>query len=121
MVVLRDTDRQKGIPFCLSDVSVELMAQKMAHCPNSCNQQWEETPENHATKAPGDLGKERQILGNNRVTQCLAILWKWKALLGWLRGNTYAPVNQSRPKGKEVKVTGKKTEESAFTILLEKW
>ena len=53
------------------------------------------------------------------MTHCLAILWKWKALLGWLRGNTCAPVNQSRPKGKEVKVTGKKAEESTFTILLE--
>ena len=42
-----------------------------------------------------------------------------KALLGWLRGNTQAPVNQSRPKGKEVKVTGKKAEESALQYIQE--
>ena len=33
--------------------------------------------------------------------------------MGWLRGNTQASVNQSKPKGKEEKVTGKKAEESA--------
>ena len=32
----------------------------------------------------------------------------------WLRGNTQAPVNQSVPKGKEVKVTGKKAGEAAL-------
>ena len=36
------------------------------------------------------------------------------AALGWLRANTEAPVNQSGPKGEEVKVTGEKAEESAL-------
>ena len=40
----------------------------MDNCPNSCNRQWEETPESHAAKAPGNLGRERQIPGRNRVT-----------------------------------------------------
>ena len=38
----------------------------------------------------------------------------WRALSGWLRGNTQAPVNQSGPKGKEAEVTGKKAEEPAL-------
>ena len=33
-----------------------------------------------------------------------------KALLGWLTGNTEAPVNQSGLKREKVKVTGKKAE-----------
>ena len=33
MGVLRDTDRQKGIPFCVSEVSVELMEQKWTIVP----------------------------------------------------------------------------------------
>ena len=37
-----------------------------------------------------------------------------EALLGWLRDNTWAPINQSKQKGKEVKVTGKKAEEPAL-------
>ena len=34
--------------------------------------------------------------------------------MGWLRDNTWAPINQSKQKGKEVKVTGEKAEESAL-------
>ena len=39
--------------------------------------------------------------------------------MGWLRGNTQVPVNQSGPTGKEVKVTGKKAEESALQYIQE--
>ena len=39
--------------------------------------------------------------------------------LGQLRGNTQVPVNQSGPKGKEEKVTGKKAEESALQYIWE--
>ena len=53
-----------------------------------------------------------EIPGSHQVTH-----WRfpetWKALLGWLRGNTEAPVNQSGPKGEEVKVTGEKAEEES--------
>ena len=53
------------------------------------------------------------------MTHHLVIPSKEKALLGWLRGNTQASVNQSKPKGKEEKVTGKKAEESAEQYIRE--
>ena len=93
---------------------------KMAERPNSRVRQSEQTSENRAAKLPGDTGKESQrFLG---ATRWLTIWWfpeTWKALLGWLRGNTQAPVNQSGPKGKEVKATGKKAEESAVEYIRE--
>ena len=85
----------------------------MADPPNSHVRQREVTPENRVARAPYDPGRERQIPGSNRE-QHLEIPEMWRALLGWLRGNTEAPVNQSGPKGKEVKVTGEKAEESAL-------
>ena len=39
--------------------------------------------------------------------------------MGWLRGNTQASVNQSKPKWKEEKVTGKKAEASAEQYIRE--
>ena len=59
-------------------------------------------------------GQRKTLLG---ATGWLTI-WRfpetWRALLGWLRGNTWAPGNQSNWKGKEVKVSGKKAEEPAL-------
>ena len=39
--------------------------------------------------------------------------------MGWFKGNTQASVNQSKPKWKEEKVTGKKAEESAVQYIRE--
>ena len=93
---------------------------KMAERPNSRVRQSEQTSENRAAKLPGDTGKESQrFLG---ATRWLTIWWfpeTWKALLEWLRGNTQASVNQSRPKGKEEKRTGKKAEESTLQYIWE--
>ena len=73
--------------------------------------QWERLPRRTRTMWPGQ--RKTELPGSSRVTH-----WRfpetWKALLGWLRGNTSAPVNQSGLKGKEMKVTGKKTEESSL-------
>ena len=110
MGVLRDTDRQKGIPFCVSDVSVELMAQKWPTVPTVATDS-ERRPlrttqlRHQVTRAEKDSWEQ--------PGDSLVIPWKWKALLGFLRCNSYAPVYQPVPKGKEVKVTGKKAEESA--------
>ena len=119
MGVLRVTGWQKGVRFP-PVVSPCDWGHRMAEWANSHIQQWEETSENHAAKPPGDTGRERQkFLG---ATRWLTIWWfpeTWKALLGWLRGNTQASVNQSKPKWKEEKVTGKKAEESAEQYIWE--
>ena len=119
MGVLRVTGWEKDVPFP-PVVSPCDWGHRMAERPNSHIQQWEETSENHAAKPPGDTGRERQkFLG---ATRWLTIWWfpeTWKALLGWLRGNTQASVNQSKPKWKEEKVTGKKAEASAEQYIRE--
>ena len=119
MGVLRVTGWEKDVPFS-PVVSPCDWGHRMAERPNSHIQQWEETSENHAAKPPGDTGRERQkFLG---ATRWLTIWWfpeTWKALLGWLRGNTQASVNQSKPKWKEEKVTGKKAEASAEQYIRE--
>ena len=48
------------------------------------------------------------------MTRLLAIPWNVEGTLGMAQRQHWAPVNQSRPKRKEMKVTGKKTEESAL-------
>ena len=119
MGVLRVTGWEKDLPFS-PVVSPCDWGHRMAEWPNSHIQQWEETSENHAAKPPGDTGRERQrFLG---ATRWLTIWWfpqTWKALLGWFKGNTQASVNQSKPKWKEEKVTGKKAEASAEQYIRE--
>ena len=87
----------------------------MANHHNSHIRQWQVTPENCAAMAPCDLGRKRQRFPG--ATRWLTVWWfpeMWRALLGRFRGNTQVPVNQLVPKGKEMKVTGTKTEESSL-------
>ena len=87
----------------------------MANRPKSRVRQWEVTPENSAAMAPCDPGRKRHRFPG--ATRWLTVWWfpeTWRALLGRFRGNTQVPVNQWVPKGKGMKVTGKKTEESSL-------
>ena len=105
---LRVTGWQKGVPFPPVASPCDWQ-HKMAA--SSRVQQWDKTCESPAAKPPGDTGRERQRFPG--AARWLTDSWfpeTRKARLGRLRGNTQAPVNQSRPKGKEVKVTGKKAE-----------
>ena len=87
----------------------------MANHHNSHIRQWQVTPENSAAMAPCDPGRKRHRFPG--ATRWLTVWWfpeTWRALLGRFRGNTQVPVNQWVPKGKGMKVTGKKTEESSL-------
>ena len=66
----------------------------MANHPNSCIQ-WEVTSENHATKAPCDSGREREIPGSNRVTHHLAILWNMEGTLRMAQRQHFSSVQFS--------------------------
>ena len=58
--------------------------------------------------------RKTEIPGSTQVTRLLAIPWNVEGTLGMAQRQHWAPVNQSRPKRKEMKVTGKKTEESTL-------
>ena len=99
--VLRVTGWPKGVPFCLSDVSMQLMAQKWPTFPKatSDSERWSLRTvrlRHHVTwekkdraKAPCAPGRERDF--SPGATGWVTI-WQspemQKAPLGWLRGNT---------------------------------
>ena len=119
MGILRVTDWQKGIPFCLSDISTQLMALKWPTIPTvaSDSERWPLRTlqlRHHVTWPEKERNSLEQLgdspLGDSPFGDSL----KHRSTLGMAQGNTWAPINQSRQKGKEAKVTGKKAEESTL-------